>query len=202
MLSILKKIPKAFSEVKSGHWRDSEDILRSNELFDKTVGIIGFGRIGSNLARYANAFKMRVLAYDPFVKITQNNVIQKKNFKEVLRNSDVIFICVNLNKKTINMINNSWIKNLKKDCILINTSRGEVIDENQIIKYLKSNKKFNFATDVISNEQKKINKNLLIKNIKKIDNLNITPHIAGLTVESETKAAEQSLLTLNNFFKN
>ena len=202
MLSILKKIPKAFSEVKSGHWRDSEDILRSNELFDKTVGIIGFGRIGSNLARYANAFKMRVLAYDPFVKITQNNVIQKKNFKEVLRNSDVIFICVNLNKNTINMINKSWIKNLKKDCILINTSRGEVIDENQIIKYLKSNKKFNFATDVISNEQKKINKNLLIKNIKKIDNLNITPHIAGLTVESETKAAEQSLLTLNNFFKN
>ena len=100
------------------------------------------------------------------------------------------------------MINKSWIKNLKKDCILINTSRGEVIDENQIIKYLKSNKKFNFATDVISNEQKKINKNLLIKNIKKIDNLNITPHIAGLTVESETKAAEQSLLTLNNFFKN
>ena len=55
---------------------------------------------------------------------------------------------------------------------------------------------------MISNEQKKINKNLLIKNIKKIDNLNITPHIAGLTVESETKAAEQSLLTLNNFFKN
>ena len=82
MLSILKKIPKAFSEVKSGHWRDSEDILRSNELFDKTVGIIGFGRIGSNLARYANAFKMRVLAYDPFVKITQNNVIQKKILKK------------------------------------------------------------------------------------------------------------------------
>ena len=129
-------------------------------------------------------------------------MLSKKNFKEVLRNSDVIFICVNLNKNTINMINKSWIKNLKKDCILINTSRGEVIDENQIIKYLKSNKKFNFATDVISNEQKKINKNLLIKNIKKIDNLNITPHIAGLTVESETKAAEQSLLTLNNFFKN
>ena len=128
-------------------------------------------------------------------------MLSKKNFKEVLRNSDVIFICVNLNKNTINMINKSWIKNLKKDCILINTSRGEVIDENQIIKYLKSNKKFNFATDVISNEQKKINKNLLIKNIKKIDNLNITPHIAGLTVESETKAAEQSLLTLNNFLK-
>ena len=202
MLSTLKKIPKAISVVKSGHWRDEEDILRSKELYGKNLGIIGFGRIGSNVAKYAKAFKMNIFAYDPFKKINNKSIVQKKRYQDVLKNSDILFICVNLNDKTKNMVNKNWFREIKKGAILINTSRGEVIVESQIIKSLKSKRLSYVATDVVANEQNDISKNILVKYSKKNDNLIITPHIAGLTNESETKAAKQSYLTLNKFFKN
>jgi len=100
MLAALKKIPKAIKNVKSGHWRDSEDILRSKELFGKNVGIIGLGRIGSNVARYAKAFKMNVSAYDPNKKIKIKYAKQQKNYVDVLKKSEILFICVNLNGKS------------------------------------------------------------------------------------------------------
>jgi D-3-phosphoglycerate dehydrogenase / 2-oxoglutarate reductase len=202
MLSVLKKIPKAISAVKSGHWRDEEDLLRSKELFGKNLGIIGFGRIGSNIAKYAKAFKMNIFTYDPFKKIKNKSINQKKRYQDVLKNSDILFICVNLNDKTKNMVNKSWFKEMKKGAILINTSRGEVIEEKQIIKSLQSKKLSYVATDVVANEQNDISKNILVKYSKKNDNLIITPHVAGLTNESETKAAKQSYITLNRFFKN
>ncbi len=201
MLAALKKIPKAIKNVKSGHWRDSEDILRSKELFGKNVGIIGLGRIGSNVARYAKAFKMNVSAYDPNKKIKIKYAKQQKNYVDVLKKSEILFICVNLNDKTKNMVNQKWFKQMNKGSVLINTSRGEVIVEKELIKSLKSKKLSYVATDVISNEQGNVSKNLLIRYSKDNDNLIITPHIAGLTNESEIKAAEQSLLTINNFFK-
>ena len=201
MLSALKKIPKAISVVKSGHWRDEEDILRSKELFGKNLGIIGFGRIGSNLAKYAKAFNMNVYAYDPFKKINNKSIIQKK-FQDVLKIADILFVCVNLNDKTKNMINKNWFKQIKNGAVLINTSRGEVIVEKEIIKSLKSKKLSYAVTDVVSQEQSDISKNILVKYSKKNDNLIITPHVAGLTIESETKAAKQSYITLNKFFKN
>ena len=200
MLATLKKIPKAILSVKSGHWRDEEDTLRSKELYGRNIGIIGFGRIGSNVASYAKAFKMNVFAYDPFKDIKNKDVIQKKKYQDVLRNVEILFVCVNLNDKTKNMINKDWFKKIKKGSILINTSRGEVIDEKEIIKSLKSKKLSYVATDVVANEQKNLSKNILIRYSKQNENLIITPHIAGLTNESETKAAEQSLLTINKFF--
>lgn len=202
MLAVLKKIPRALSVVKSGHWRDEEDILRSRELFGKNLGIIGFGRIGSNVAKYATSFNMNIYAYDPFKKIKNRNVTQKKKYQEILKIADILLVCVNLNEKTKNMINKNWFKIIKKGAVLINTSRGEVIVEKEIIKSLKSKKLSYVATDVVSQEQKNISQNILVQYSKKNDNLIITPHVAGLTIESETKAAKQSYLTLNKFFKN
>ena len=202
MLAALKKIPKAISVVKSGHWRDEEDILRSKELYGKNLGIIGFGRIGSNVAKYAKAFNMNVYAYDPLKKINNKSIVQKKKYQDVLKNADILFVCVNLNDKTENMVNKNWFKKIKNGAVLINTSRGEVIVEKEIIKSLKSKKLSYAATDVVAQEQGDISKNILVKYSKKNDNLIITPHVAGLTNESETKAAKQSYMTLNKFFKN
>ena len=145
---------------------------------------------------------MNIFAYDPFKKINNKSIVQKKRYQDVLKNSDILFICVNLNDKTKNMVNKNWFREIKKGAILINTSRGEVIVESQIIKSLKSKRLSYVATDVVANEQNDISKNILVKYSKKNDNLIITPHIAGLTNESETKAAKQSYLTLNKFFKN
>jgi len=201
LLSTIKKIPKSVEISKSGHWRDEEDILRGHELHGKTIGIIGFGRIGSNVAKYAVAFGMKVLAYDPFKKIKNKNISQKRSYSDVISKADILFICVNLNDKTKNMINHVWFKKIKKGSILINTSRGEIVSETGLIKALKSKVLSYVATDVVKDEQKDIKKNKLIKFSKINDRLLITPHIAGLTYESEEKAAQQSLITINNFFK-
>ena len=98
-LSLIKKIQKGVETVRAGHWRDMEDNLRGYELKDKKVGIIGFGRIGSNIAKYSKAFKMKVISYDPNIKIKNKSVLQYSSINKILANSDIIFICVHLNKK-------------------------------------------------------------------------------------------------------
>ena len=99
------------------------------------------------------------------------------------------------------MVDKNWFKKIKNGAVLINTSRGEVIVEKEIIRSLNSKKLSYVATDVVANEQKNVSNNILVKYSKKNDKLIITPHVAGLTKESETKAAKQSYNTLNKFFK-
>ena len=125
-------------------------------------------------------------------------ISQKRSYSDVISKADILFICVNLNDKTKNMINHVWFKKIKKGSILINTSRGEIVSETGLIKALKSKVLSYVATDVVKDEQKDIKKNKLIKFSKINDRLLITPHIAGLTYESEEKAAQQSLITINN----
>lgn len=202
LISAFKKINQAIKFGAVGSWRENENILRGNQLFNKNIGIVGFGRIGSNIARYANSFNMNIFAYDPYVKISKKYVTQLKNIKDMLKISDVVCVCIHLDKKNKNFFNKDKFRNLKNNCIFINTSRGEVIDENQLIKFLK-NKKIKYAAiDVVANEHllpKK--KNKIFDYASKNNNLIITPHIAGLTHESELVAAEISIKNLDNFFK-
>lgn len=199
-LSLIKKIPKAIKLVKSGFWRDSEDLLRSNELKGKKVGIIGYGRIGKNLAKYCKTFGMKISAYDPFINIKSfKGVKYNNNFKKLLSVSDIVFICVNYSSKNYKLVNSSWFKSMKKGSVFINTSRGEVVCEKSLIGAIKSKKISRAAVDVVNNEQGDLKKNPLINFSKKDERLIITPHIAGLTYESETKAAIQSLLTLKKY---
>ena len=191
MLSLIRKIPFSFSAVKSGKWRESEGYFRSIELKDKTLGIIGFGRIGSNNAKYANAFDMNVIAYDPYVKISESYVEQKNDYTNVLRESDILMICVHLSDSTKNMVNEFWFDHMKDGIYFINTSRGEIVNEGDLLKNLESGKIAAAGLDVICNEMNKdkIN-NPLIMYADSNSNLIITPHIAGLTYDSERKAAE------------
>jgi D-3-phosphoglycerate dehydrogenase len=199
MLSLIRNINQATQITKSGHWRDMEDYLRGFELQNKNVGIIGFGRIGSNLARYCNAFKMNVSTFDPFKKIKSKYVKQIKDIKEMLRSSDILFICVHLDKKTSRMVNDNWFNNMKKNSIFINSSRGEIVNERSLLNALKKNKIRAAALDVLSNEKNILKKrNALIEFSRHNQNLLITPHIAGLTFESEYKAG---IATINHIKK-
>lgn len=199
MLSLIRNIDQASQITKSGHWRDMEDYLRGFELQNKNVGIIGFGRIGSNLARYCNAFKMNISTFDPFKKIKSKYVKQIKNIKEILKSSDILFICVHLDKKTNQMVNDKWFNNMKKNSIFINTSRGEIVNEKSLFKALKKNKIKGAALDVLSDEKNILKKkNILIEYSKHNQNLLITPHIAGLTFDSEFKAG---IATINHIKK-
>ena len=201
LLAAFKNLYKGSLLGKSGNWRESEEFLRGNQLDGKTIGIIGFGRIGSNLARYASAFGMKVLAYDPLLKIKNKKVIQVSNLDKMLKKSDAVCICIHLNKKNLKFFNKDKLSQLKKNCILINTSRGEIIDEISLVKFVKTKKIKFFATDVVSNEHELPIKKSKIFEVSDFENVYITPHMAGLTYESEKLASKITINNLQRFFK-
>ena len=125
-------------------------------------------------------------------------ITQKK--KQILNNSDIIVMCISYLKKNYNFVNDSFFSQMKKNSIFVNTSRGEIVNENSLIKFLK-NKRIKYAIlDVVKGEQQlRKNNNILIEYSKNNKNLIITPHMAGLTYESEEKAF---LISVDNIKKN
>tara|TARA_A100001011_G_C14267789_1_gene825529 strand:+ start:172 stop:1125 length:954 start_codon:yes stop_codon:yes gene_type:complete len=199
-LTLIKKINLARKYVNLGYWREKETYLRSNELFNKTAGIIGYGRIGKNLNTYAKAFGMKTIIYDPKVKNNNSNKIN--NIKLIQDNCHIIFICINFTFNNLNFINKKFFSKLKKRPFIINTSRGEVVNEADLLYALKSKIISGAGLDVLKNEQNlDINNNKLVKYSKKNHNLLITPHIAGLTFESEYKAMSITIELINKFYK-
>ena len=191
LLNVLRPMIVANNKVKQGYWRDVEveNYLRGNELRGKTIGIIGFGRIGSNIAKFAKPFGAKILFYDPYKN--KNKISKKTSVSNLLKKSDIIAVCCHLNKETKNMVDENWFKKMKKGVLFINSSRGEIVDEESLIKYLKNGKIKRCAIDVVQNENLKkdeFKNKKILKYAKHNENLIITPHIAGLTFESERKA--------------
>ena len=189
-----KDLLNAIDEVKSGNWRNIEDRIRGNEVFGKKVGIFGYGRIGKNLHKYFSSMNAKVSFFD----LKRKHDRTKK--KQILNNSDIIVMCISYLKKYYNFVNDSFFSQMKKNSIFVNTSRGEIVNENSLIKFLK-NKRIKYAIlDVVKGEQKlRKNNNILIEYSKNNKNLIITPHMAGLTYESEEKAF---LISVDNIKKN
>jgi len=201
MVSVVRKIPCAFQSVLEGRWRDAESSLRGRELHGLTLGIIGFGRIGSNLARYSHSFGMKIFAYDPYVIIKNPDVIQYGCLNEMLPEADVIAVCVHLNQETFKMVNDSVFSLMKDGVYFINTSRGDIVEENDFLKYLMNGKIEAAGVDVISDElTSDINDNILVKYARKSNNLIITPHIAGITYDSERKAQTAAYNAIKDYF--
>ena len=200
MLATIKKLYKAMEATQCGAWRDKEHEFRNIELHGKTLGLIGFGRIGKNMAKYARNFGMHVLAYDPFTKVKVPHVQRISQLKELLRKSDIVSLHCVLNEKTKGMFNKGCFDAMKKGSIFLNTSRGEIIDEKALIKSLKNGKLKAAAVDVISNEHIKNKRDhSLIKYSREYDNLFVTPHIAGCTVDSEVKAITEIIRQIEKY---
>ena len=195
-----RKIFDSIRLTKQGYWRDVEKDLRGFELSDKRVAIIGFGRIGQNLLKYSLAFNAKPLVYDPYTK--NKSKYLKKDLTKVISKAELVFICISFSKKNSNFINKNFISKMKNNPALINTSRGEVINELDLIRALKTKKIKLAYVDVVKNEQKlHYKKNILINYSQNNKNLIVTPHIAGLTFDSEKKAANICIKNLSNFFK-
>jgi D-3-phosphoglycerate dehydrogenase / 2-oxoglutarate reductase len=175
-LSLIRKIPSSFDSVKKKKWDYTPFIGR--QLNYLTAGIIGYGRLGKMYASYCNVFGMKTMIYDP----KYNNSC---TFSELMSRSDVISLHVHLNYETKHMINANALKMIKSDgAYLINTSRGDVVNELDVISSLRSGRLLGYATDVLSDEMGNLNKSPIIK---EVDNLNIiiTPHIGGMTKEAQ-----------------
>ena len=197
LISTIRKTPYAFQAVKSGKWREVEGKYRGRELNGLTIGIIGFGRIGGNLAKYCQSFGMNILAYDPYIKINKKDVVQCSSLQDLLSKADIVSPCVHLDKDTFHMMNESTFSLMKDGSYFINTARGDVVNESDLIDSLKNGKILAAGVDVISNEYLG-NKDLhpLINYAKENDNLIVTPHMAGLTYDSERKAQKAAYMAI------
>jgi D-3-phosphoglycerate dehydrogenase / 2-oxoglutarate reductase len=202
ILSSFRNLVNGTEAVKSGNWRDQEQYIRGNQMYKKTIGIIGFGRIGENIFNYAKAFGMKVIAYDPYKIKKLKKLKIFANLNQLLSSADIVTVCVHLDNRTKLMCDDNFFHKMKKNSIFVNTSRGEIVKENSLVKALNSKKVKSAAVDVVQNEQKiNLSKNKLIQYSKENKNLIITPHMAGLTYESENLAATITFQNLDKFFK-
>lgn len=177
--------------VKQGRWAKSEDFCYWDyplvELYGKTMGIVGFGRIGQNVAKIAVAFGMKVLAFDEYVnKSLETPDIKYASLNDVLSQSDVVSLHVPLFDSTKGMINKDSIAKMKDGVVIINTSRGPLVVENDMVAALESGKVAGYATDVVAVEP------ILLSNpLPKTKNCLVTPHIAWAP-----KAARERLMKI------
>ena len=184
LLSATRHIPAATMSAREGCW--DRDQFIGIDLKGKTLGIMGMGRIGEKIARYALAFEMNVMAYDPFREGWIQGVKQCSSLEALLTGSDVVMIHVPLNPGTVNLIGKKEFSVLRRGCVLINTSRGGIIDETELIKAMENGTVASAALDVIQAESSRGKKieSPLVNYGKTHTNLILTPHIGGATVES------------------
>lgn len=194
IMNAMRKFREATNNTK--HWREknNEENLRTQQLYGKTIGIIGYGRIGKNVSKYAETFGMNYKFYDPNVLRGKNKVSDIESLKDV----DIVSINCGLNESSKNLITYDTFKNFKKGLVVINTSRGEVVDERYISLLIKSREIY-YSADVIVDEQ---NENtpfhselFQLYQSGKYENLTLTPHVAGVTTDSQ-EIAFRSILEL------
>lgn len=195
ILTLVRKIHTAGDLGRRGVWREFEDEVRGDELFGKNLGIVGMGRIGHNLVHFGRAFNMNIYTHDPYVEMSYlaKNVNSPKPLRSLLTNSHIICICASLTPETYHMVSDRWFEKMRRKPYLINTSRGELIDSNALIDALDKALIRGAAVDVLENETE-LQGNPLIEYANKYPNrLIVTPHIAGLTVDSQRKAMQWAI---------
>ena len=149
MMSLLRKIPEGFDSVKKGEW-DYEPFI-GRQVKGLTIGIIGFGRLGKITAELFKGWGVKILVNDPYVDVDNENCI-RTTMHEVWKQSDVIFLHLHVTDTTRELVSDYFISNMKKGSILINTSRGELVNEKDIINSIKEGHLGGYGTDVIADE--------------------------------------------------
>lgn len=202
LLFINRSLVQNYFSAISGNW--IRDKLSAKQLYGKIFGVIGLGRLGKITAKIANGFGMKVIGFDKNKKIKLKGV-KNVSLKTLLIKSDIISLHIHLNKKNENFIDRKKILIMKPDVTLINTSRGKIINENDLIYFLRLRKEFKVALDVIDGEwlsKKNLKQHKLIKYANKNNNLVIVPHIGGATIESIYGARSFIIRKLKNEIKN
>jgi len=193
-LALLRRLVEAHERTSRGEWPQWEFMEKGTfELNGKTWGIIGFGRIGREVAKRVRAFNMKVLYYDKVQypkEVEEEYGVEHAPLHKLLRVSDVVSIHVPLTPETRHMIGEKELRLMKPSAILINPARGEVVDEEALARALKEGWIFGAAVDVYSREPPGLDHPLLkLKGV----NLILTPHIAGATTESRARIIQVTI---------
>ena len=197
LLALNRKIVHAHYSMKSGKWERSK--FEGSEVYGKSLGIVGFGRIGREVAIRAKAFGMHVLVYDP--NITEEScagydVKYYKDLEEMLKHADVITLHVPLTPKTRNLIGAEQFELMKKSTVIINIARGGIINEEALYNALKDNTIRGAALDVYVSEPVESSP------LAELDNIIMTPHLGASTEEAQINAGTVVVEKIKDYFMN
>jgi D-3-phosphoglycerate dehydrogenase / 2-oxoglutarate reductase len=192
MLALARQVPRVDAGLREGRWEKSSS---GTELRGKTLGLIGLGRIGGEVARRAEAFDMKVIAFDPYISeaAAKELQVQLVNLERLLAESDFISLHTALSPATQNMINAKSIEKMKKSARIVNAARGELIDEAALAEALKNGRLAGAALDVFVEEPPK-NSPLI-----GLPNVIATPHIAGSTAEAQEEVGTQVAVQIRDY---
>lgn len=194
LLSLLNNLNRADRQVKAGEWK--REMNRGRELGFRTVGIIGYGNMGSSFARKLSGFGCKVLAYDKYKKNYSDAHAKEVSLDEIFAIADVLSLHVPLTAETKYMVDDEFIARFKNQFVLLNASRGPVVKTSALVSALQSGKIVAAGLDVIEYEEtsfeatKKMTDNPDFRYLAQCDNVIMSPHIAGWTVESKIKLAQ------------
>ena len=197
IINIAKKINFYDSEVRSNNF-EIRNSFNSRDLNKKNILIFGYGRIGKKVADICNFFNMNVFVYDKFLKLENlsNNTKIVNNINDNLSIYDFISLHIPFSNSEKALIDKTFLNKLKSDCAIINTSRGDLINENDLISHLNENKNFYAGLDVF-NPEPPHSKNELLK----LKNTILTPHSAAYTEECLSEMSLHCAINIENFFK-
>ena len=193
LLALFNKLCLANYEVRQGKWQ--REANRGLEIKGKTIGIIGFGNMGSAFAQRLKGFEANVIAYDKYKSGFENEFVKEVSLNEIFNESDVLSLHVPLTDETLFMVDDKFINKFKKPFYLINTARGKVVKTSDLVKALKNGKISGAALDVLEYEQssfeniKQSKSNPDFEFLCNSEQVLLSPHIAGWTVESNIKLA-------------
>lgn len=201
MLSLLRRIPAAHDMVSSGKWADPTDAyfhMRGSELWRRTVGIVGFGAIGRQVARRLVAFESTVVAYDPYVGSEEMKElgVAKVELDEIMKQSDIITVHCTTTPETVGLISAHRLSLMKPTAFFVNAASAYVVDEDALIQVLKERRIAGAAFDVYKNWPVKVDDPIL-----KLENVVLTPHIGGATDESVLRHSQMMAADIERFLR-
>ncbi len=193
LLALSRKIPQACESVRKGEWKRSK--FSGVEVRNKTLGIVGLGRIGTQLSRYARAFEMRVIAHDPYVSTerAQQLGIEAVDLNRLLAESDYISVHTPLTPETKNLLGREAMAKMKPGACILNCARGGIVDEQSLLEALQQGKLAGAAIDVWSQEPPTGNPLLTLENVVG------TPHLGASTKEAQDNVALEAAELMADF---
>jgi D-3-phosphoglycerate dehydrogenase len=190
LLALMRRIPEAVASVRTGEW--NRDAVKGRDLSGRRLGIVGLGRVGRQIAEFGSTFNMTVAAYDPGITYWSPSVQRKHSLGALLTETDVLSIHVNLHPGTVGLIGRQELALLPEGSVLINTSRGDVVDAEALVDALVSGHLSGAALDVmpLERDHERRRASPLLAYAATHNNLLITPHAAGATVEAMHRTEE------------
>jgi D-3-phosphoglycerate dehydrogenase len=184
---VVRRLPWGFAAAQRGEW--ARDRFRGHQLRGMTLGILGYGRLGRILADYGQAFRMRVIACEQRPDVVMAPGVERVDFATLLRESDVLSIHIHLTPENTGLLNAAALARMKRGAYLINTSRGGIVDEPALLAALQSGHLGGAGLDVVDGEWRAdLAEHPLIAYSRQHENLVISPHVGGITVESQGMA--------------